>query len=116
MKKRSGYKYHIEQALIKNHWEIVEASAIVGDFWESEYWIVKAIHNPDIDLYFSYNKPWQYELSEVTVSNMNTSEYTRITSLYLSKGGFNSDLKEFITDLNTFRNNIKYQHENNSRS
>ena len=116
MTKHSGYKYHIEQALLKNHWEIAEATVSDENIWESEYWIVEAIHNPAISLYFSFNKAWQYELSEVTVSNINTPEYTRITSLYLSKGKFDSSLQKVITDLNTFRNNIKYQHENNSRS
>ncbi len=116
MKKHSGYKYHIEQALIKNHWKIVEATSSDGNIWESEYWIIKAVHNSDIKLYFSFNKAWQYELSEVTISDMNASEYTHITSLYLTKGKISDGLQQFITDLNTFRNTIKYQHENNSKS
>jgi len=116
MKTQTGYKYHIEQALINNHWEIVEATIPDTNIWESEYWIVKAIHNPDINLYFSFNKTWQFESSEVTISDMNASEYTRITSIYLTRGRFSSGLQKTITNLNTFRNTIKYQYENNSRS
>ncbi|WP_299674340.1 hypothetical protein [uncultured Dokdonia sp.] len=109
MKKQTGYKYHIEQALIKNNWEIVETTIPEQNIWESESWIVKTTHNPEINLYFSFNKPWQYEFSEVTISDMNASEYTRITSVYLSKGRFNKGLQKCMTDLTTFRNTVTHQ-------
>lgn len=109
MKTQTGYKYHIEQALIKNDWKIIEATICNANIWESEYWIVTAIHNPEINLYVSFNKTWQYQFSEVTISDMNASEYTRITSIYLSKGRFNKGLQKCITDLTTFRNTVTYQ-------
>jgi len=120
MKKRSGYKYHIEQALINNHWEIIEIGS--RDMWrEYEYWKIKTIYLPDLIVYLSFNVIPEPYYTIIVNDIIASTDYdniieTSITALHMQGRKFNVKLDEFITDLNTFRNNIKDYHENNSRS
>ena len=40
MLKQTGYKYQIEQELIKRDWEIIEIDENT-DWWDDEHWIVQ---------------------------------------------------------------------------
>ncbi|MEP0263067.1 hypothetical protein [Dokdonia sp.] len=120
MSKQTGYKYHIEQALIKNHWEIVEIDSRGDCWWESEYWIVKSIYNLELSVYISFTidpMPHTYpHIYDIIASDNRIPEKPEIASICMTKRKFNIKLKQFIIDLNIFRNTVKYQHENNSRS
>ena len=51
--KKSGYKYQIEQELIKNDWEITEIGSNT-DWWDEEHWKVALSYNSDVSFCLNF--------------------------------------------------------------
>lgn len=112
--KRTGYKYQIEQALLKEGWEI---KSIGGDedWWDDEHWFINHQRNSDISFYLVFivdpqfegeRKPGRgiYEVKASTSFPQNWNDSTNeIASLSMSKRKFQVKLDEFINDLQQFK-------------
>jgi len=60
MRQKSGYKYQIEQELIKKNWEIVtiDSSRI---WWDAEHWKIQFKYDADVSCYVCFIVDPQFE-------------------------------------------------------
>ncbi|UII24229.1 hypothetical protein [Fulvivirga ligni] len=114
MKKQSGYKYQIEQELIKRNWEIIEIDSN-HEWWDDEHWIIQFKHNSEIKFYLCFvvdpmfegerNKGqgiYDIKASTDLLTSWNDSG-TLIASISMTKRKFNIKLQEFILELENFK-------------
>ena len=113
--KKSGYKYQIEQALLKHNWEI-EAIGANEAWWDDEHW--KVMHGHDTTLTFfvcfivdpmfeGQRKPGQgiYEIKASTAFPTNWNDNSNeIASISMTKRKFALKLQEFIEKLEKRKN------------
>lgn len=111
---KSGYKYQIEQALLRGDWEI-NVIDYNTDWWDDEHWKVAYKYNLNRSFYLCFivdpmfegqRKKGQgiYEIKASTVfpTNWNDDQHT-IASIPMTKRKFDEKLKKFIVDLNVFK-------------
>ncbi|MCF7560257.1 hypothetical protein L3X39_06360 [Sabulilitoribacter multivorans] len=114
MSKKSGYKYQVEQALLKNKWEIKTIGSN-EDWWDDEHWKIYYKDELNICLYLCFivdpmfkgeRKSGQgvYEILASTEfpSNWN-DDSNRIASIRMTKRKFEIKLEEFIKDLERYK-------------
>ena len=113
--KKSGYKYQLEQALLKAGWEIKLIDAR-SDWWEAEHWVIRAQHHyPELLLYMSFmvdpmpdlnrfKKPPIYSIEANTqLPDDRLEKGQLVAELSLTKRKFDVKLAEFIEQLTLFR-------------
>ena len=114
MKKQSGYKYQIEQELIKRDWEIVEIDSNY-EWWDDEHWLVRFKYDSEIKFYLCFvvdpmfegprNKGqgiYEIKASSDFLQSWNDSD-TLIASISMTKRKFDIKLQEFSMDLENFK-------------
>lgn len=112
--KKSGYKYQIEQELLKRDWEIVEIGSN-ETWWDDEHWKVQYRFDPGLVFYLCFIVEPQFDqprkkgqgIHEIMAStefpvNWNDLENI-IGSISLTKRKFNVKLQEFLSNLDEFR-------------
>ena len=112
--KKSGYKYQIEQKLLKNKWEIRNIGSN-EDWWDDEHWRVNCKYESKIHFYLCFvvdpmfegvRKSGQgiYEIKASTEFPGNwNDDSNRITSIAMTKRKFDIKLEEFIKDLEKYK-------------
>ena len=112
--KKSGYKYQIEQKLVKNKWEIKNIGSN-EDWWDNEHWKVNCKYESQIHFYLCFivdpmsegvRKSGQgiYEIKASTEFPANwNDDSNRITSIAMTKRKFEIKLEEFIKDLEKYK-------------
>jgi len=112
--KKSGYKYQIEQALLREDWEIKTIYS-TSAWWVDEYWQVQDVHNPEVSFYLCFIVDPMFEgkrekdqgIHEVKAStsfpeNWN-DDRTQIASISMTKRKFEEKLNLFLEDLKRFK-------------
>lgn len=112
--KKSGYKYQIEQELLKRDWEIVEIASNES-WWDDEHWKMQYKFDQSLTFYLCFIVDPQFGqprgkgqgIHEIMAStefpvNWNDQENV-IGSISLTKRKFNVKLKEFLNDLDEFK-------------
>ena len=113
--KKSGYKYQLEQALLKAGWEIKLIDAR-SEWWEEEHWVIRAQHHyPELLLYISFmvdpmpyigkfKRPLIESIEANTVLPVGRLDSEKMVArLSLSKRKFDVKLAEFIERVTLFR-------------
>ena len=112
--KRSGYKYQIEQKLIKNKWEIKTIGSN-EDWWDDEHWRVDYKYESKIHFYLCFivdpmfegerkSEEGVYEIKASTEfpSNWN-DDSNQIASISITKRKFKIKMEKFIKDLEEYK-------------
>ena len=112
--KISGYKYQLEQALIKMQWEITETSSS-GQWWDDEHWNVRLKFDPHCCFYLCFKVDPLFEgerttgqgIIEVLATMLFPENATDtkgiIASLDMRKGKFDEKLEVFMSELEGFK-------------
>ena len=114
MRRKSGFKYQIEQKLLSVGFEITEI--VNGDnWWEEESWNIQSIYDPKISFYVYFiidpqsenirdNSPYIYEVraSLIPLNNWN-DDSNMIASITMSKRHFEIKLNNFTEDIQSYR-------------
>jgi hypothetical protein len=112
--KKSGYKYQIEQALLREGWEIktIDSTSV---WWDDEHWEITYKHNPVLSfyLYFIVDPMFEGErekgqgIYEVKASTSFPNDWndnrSKITSISMTKRKFDDKLKLFLEDVKRFK-------------
>lgn len=112
--KKSGYKYQIEQALLKEDWEIKTIDS-TSAWWDDEHWEIIYKYNSDLSFYLCFvvdpmfegkREKGQgiYEVKACTSFPENwNDDRTKITSISMTKRKFDEKMRLFLEDLNRFK-------------
>lgn len=111
--KKSGYKYQIEQALLKHSWKI-ETIGSNEAWWDDEHWKISFEFDPSLSFYLCFivdpmfegpRKPGQgiYEIKASTTFPTNWNTGSKIASISMTKRKFEIKLDEFIADLEKYK-------------
>lgn len=112
--KESGYKFQIEQELIKHNWGISSID-ISSEWWDDESWKVEYNYDKLIVFYLSFIVDPQFEnprkkgqgIYEIKASSEFPTNWNddsnRISSISMTKRKFELKLKEFIDDLEKYK-------------
>lgn len=112
--KKTGYKYQIEQELIKHKWEITLID-ISGEWWDDENWKVSFKYDAQIFFYLCFivdpqfdnpRKKGQgiYEIKAASKFPTNwNDDSNRISGICMTKRKFESKLNIFIEDLENYK-------------
>lgn len=112
--KKSGYKYQIEQELIKRLWDI-EAINSNNEWWDDEHWKVSLRNDTNISFYicfivdplFEGNRNSGQGIYEIRASSEFPANWDdisdRISSIDMSKGKFDVKLNGLIEGLEKFK-------------
>lgn len=112
--KKSGFKYQIEQELIRHNWKIIEVGSN-EDWWDDEHWKIQLRFDSNISFYLCFIVDPQFDqtrkkgqgIYEIMAStkfpkNWNNTD-NQINSIDMTKRKFNIKLAEFLEDLNNFK-------------
>ena len=114
--KRSGYKYQIEQELLKDNWEIVEIGSNEA-WWDDEHWKIQFKHTPDISFYLCFIVDPMFEGSRkkgqgiyVIMASIDfpqnwNDDKNAIGSISMTKRKFDRKLQEFMRSIEKFKKN-----------
>lgn len=112
--KKTGYKYRIEQELLKEKWEI---KTIGSDFewWDNEHWKLEYQYDSSLSFFLCFiidpqldnQKRKEQGIYEIKASakfpkNWNDNEHL-IASISLSKRKFEEKLQQFIRDISLYK-------------
>ena len=114
MRKKSGFKYQIEQKLLSVGFVIIEIGSS-DNWWEEERWKIQSRYDQKV-LYYIYfiidpqseslrdNSPHIYEVraSLMPLTNWN-DDSNMIASITMSKGHFEIKLNKFTKDIQSYR-------------
>ncbi len=104
MSKKSGYKYQIEQGLLRNKWEINTIGSN-EDWWDDEHWKIHFKHDSRISFYLCFvidpmfegerkNGQGIYEIKASTEFPMNwNDDSNRIATISMAKKKLRLNLK-----------------------
>ena len=112
--KKSGYKYQIEQALLKENWEIktIDSTSL---WWDDEHWKVQDQYNSNVSFYLCFVVDPMFEgkrekgqgIYEVKAFTSFPEHWnddrTKIASISMTKRKFNEKLSLFLEDLKQFQ-------------
>jgi len=112
--KKSGYKYQIEQALLKENWEIKTIDSNY-EWWDDEHWKIEYKYDSKltfvlcfiVDPMFEGQRKKGQGIYEVKAStefpkNWNDDEHT-VASISMTKRKFEVKLNEFIAKIIEFK-------------
>lgn len=112
--KKNGYKYQIEQELLKGNWEI-KAIDSNSEWWDDEHWKIEYKYDASLSFFLCFivdpmfegqRKKGQgiYEVKASTIfpNNWNDNE-NEIASISMTKRKFEGKLNLFIEDLMKFQ-------------
>ncbi len=112
--KTSGYKYQIEQELVKKDWEIIEIYSS-REWWDDEHWRIKFKYdyNKSFFLCFIVDPAFEgqrkkgqgiYEIKASTKFPLNWDDSSNeITTIIMTKRKFDDKLKKFIGELEEYK-------------
>jgi hypothetical protein len=112
--KKSGYKYQIEQVLLKENWEIKTIDSNY-EWWDDEHWKIEYKYESKLSFFLCFIVDPMFEgqrkkgqgIYEVKAStefpkNWNDDEHN-IVSIKMTKRKFEEKLNEFIAKIIEFK-------------
>lgn len=115
--KKSGYKYQLEEKLNEFGWQVNKIDTS-GEWWDDEHWLVEHQYDRNLQLYVCFIVDPQFETPRKKGQGIYCikacekfpetwlDDSSKIASIEMTKRKFDLKLREFITDLDTFRKEI----------